>query len=57
MQEMQETQVRPLGQEDLCILHDSEPVSWSSDMNNQLFGKVPDTAKDWGQKEKWVSEG
>ena len=28
------------------LVHDSEPVSWSSDMNNQLFGKVPDTAKD-----------
>ena len=28
------------------LVHDSEPVSWSSDMHNQLFGKVPDTGKD-----------
>ena len=28
------------------------PVFWSSDENSWLFGKVADTGKDWGQKEK-----
>ena len=28
------------------------PISWSSDVNNWLIGKVPDAGKDWGQKEK-----
>ena len=32
------------------------PVFWSSDVNRQLIGKVPDAGKDWGQKEKRVSE-
>ena len=32
------------------------PVYWSSDANNWLNGKVPDTGKDWGQKEKRVLE-
>ena len=32
------------------------PVFWSSDVNRQLTGKVPDAGKDWGQKEKRVSE-
>jgi len=32
------------------------PVFWSSDANRQLTGKVPDAGKDWGQKEKRVSE-
>ena len=32
------------------------PVFWSSDANSQLIGKVPDTEKDWGQKEKRASE-
>ena len=32
------------------------PVFWSSDMNRWLIGKVPDAGKDWGQKEKKVSE-
>ena len=32
------------------------PVFWSSDVNSQLIGKVPDAGKDWGQKEKRVSE-
>ena len=27
-----------------------------SDVNSQLIGKVPDAGKDWGQKEKRVSE-
>ena len=31
-------------------------VFWSSDVNSQLIGKVPDAGKDWGQKEKRVSE-
>ena len=29
-------------------------VFWSSDGNNWLIGKVPDTGKDWGEKEKTV---
>ena len=32
------------------------PVFWSSDANRQLIWKVPDAGKDWGQKEKRVSE-
>ena len=32
------------------------PVFWSSDENSRLIGKVPDAGKDWGQKEKRVSE-
>ena len=32
------------------------PVFWSSDANRRLIGKVPDAEKDWGQKEKRVSE-
>ena len=32
------------------------PVFWSSDANKQLIGKVPDSGKDWGQKEKRASE-
>ena len=31
-------------------------VFWSSDEKSQLTGKVPDAGKDWGQKEKRVSE-
>ena len=34
------------------------PVFWSSDMNSQLIGKVPDTGRDWGRRRiKKVSEG
>ena len=33
------------------------PVFWSSDANNWHIGKVPDAGKDWGQKEKKLSEG
>ena len=33
------------------------PVFWSSDVNSQLIGKVPDPGKDWGQKEKRALEG
>ena len=32
------------------------PVFWSFDANSWLIGKVPDTGKDWGQKETRVSE-
>lgn len=35
---------------------DEAPVFWSSDVNRQLTGNVPDAGKDWGQKEKRVSE-
>ena len=31
-------------------------VFWSSDVHSQLIGKVPHAGKDWGQKEKRVSE-
>ena len=31
------------------------PVFWSSDVNSQLIGKVPDTGKDRGQKERRAS--
>ena len=32
------------------------PVFWSTDENSQFNGRVPDAGKDWGQKEKRVSE-
>ena len=32
------------------------PVSWSSDVNRWLIGKVPDAGQDWGQKEKRALE-
>ena len=32
------------------------PVIWSSDANTWLTGKFPDAGKDWGQKERRVSE-
>ena len=32
------------------------PVFWSPDANSQLFGKVSDARKEWGQKEKRPSE-
>ena len=32
------------------------PVFWSPDASRWLIGKVPDSGKDWGQKEKRVSE-
>ena len=32
------------------------PVFWSSDVNRQLFGRVPDAGKDPGRKEKRPSE-
>ena len=32
------------------------PVFWSPDVNRWLTGKVPDAGKDWGHKEKMVSE-
>ena len=32
------------------------PVFWSCDINRRLIGKIPDAGKDWGQKEKRVSE-
>ena len=32
------------------------PVFWSSEVHSWLIGKVPDAGKDWGQKEKKVSE-
>ena len=32
------------------------PVHWSSDAKSQLTGKDPDAGKDWGQKEKGVTE-
>ena len=31
-------------------------VFWSSDVNRQLIGKVPNAGKDWGQKEKRASD-
>ena len=32
------------------------PVFWSPDVKSWLIGKVRDAGKDWGQKEKRVSE-
>ena len=32
------------------------PVFWSPDVNSWPTGKIPDTGKDWGQKEKRMSE-
>ena len=32
------------------------PILWPPDSKSQLSGKDPDARKDWGQKEKWVTE-
>ena len=32
------------------------PILWPLDAKNQLIGKYPDAGKDWGQKEKGVTE-
>ena len=32
------------------------PILWSPDLKSQLIGKDSDAGKDWGQKEKWVTE-
>ena len=32
------------------------PILWPSDTKSWLFGKEPDDGKDWGQKEKGVTE-
>jgi len=32
------------------------PILWSPDVKSQLFGKDPDTGKDWGQEEKEATE-
>ena len=32
------------------------PLFWSSDAESRLSVKAPDAGKDWGQKEKRVSE-
>ena len=31
-------------------------ILWPYDAKSQLIGKEPDAEKDWGQKEKWVTE-
>ena len=33
------------------------PVLWPPDAKSWLIGKDPDAMKDWGQEEKWVTEG
>ena len=32
------------------------PVLWSPDAKSQLIGKDPDSGKDWGQREKGMTE-
>ena len=32
------------------------PILWLPDVKSQLFGKDPDAGKDWGQKEKGMTE-
>ena len=32
------------------------PILWPPDAKSSLTGKEPDTGKDWGQEEKWVTE-
>ena len=41
-----------------CLLYGPAltTIFWSSDVNSQLIGKVPDAGKDGGQKEKRASE-
>ena len=39
-----------------CCAKLETPIFWSFDANSWLIGKVPDTGKDWRQKEKRVSE-
>ena len=33
------------------------PILWPPDAMSQLTGKVPDSGKDWGQKERRMTEG
>ena len=46
-------EINPFGRTDA---ETETPVFWSPDTNSWLFGKVPDTGKDWQQKEKRASE-
>ena len=32
------------------------PIFWPPDVKSWLIGKDPDSGKDWGQEEKWVTE-
>ena len=32
------------------------PLLWPPAVKRRLIGKDPDAGKDWGQKEKWVTE-
>ena len=34
-----------------------EVVLWSPHENSCLIGKDSDAGRDWGQKEKWMTEG
>ena len=33
------------------------PILWLPDVKNWLIGKDPDAGEDWGQEEKWATEG
>ena len=44
------------GEQDFFFFYLWYAIFWSSDANSWLTGKVPDAGKDWGQKEKRVSE-
>ena len=33
------------------------PILWPPDAKSQLIGKDPEAGKDWGQEEKWMTEG
>ena len=46
-------EINPFGRTDA---ETETPVFWSPDTNSWLIGKVPDTGKDWQQKEKRASE-
>ena len=45
--------VVPIGR---TVAEAEAPILWPLDANSQLFGKDPDTVKDWRQKEKGAAE-
>ena len=52
--------VNPKGNQHwICIgrTHAEAPILWPPDGKSRLIGKDPDAGKDWGQKEKGMTEG
>ena len=51
--------VNPKGNQPWIFIGRTEaeaPIFWPLNGKSQLIGKAPDAGKDWGQKEKWMTE-